>query len=166
MISRNGRKILLITLVSAVALMLAPRASRAQAPDCGRYCQDCGFLGSEGYSYSATGAHSMTCYNFLSWCKICGDSRTNDGASAEDVLARLKSGTDAVASQAASVYRGQLLVSATRNLVAIRGTKCDPNALVALVFVSPERARLIKQLGAIDLASGLRQAPQQVALRH
>jgi hypothetical protein len=136
----------------ATVALLAPTPAAAQGQDCGKFCESCGILGQEGVAWAYYGEYTMSCRNFSTYCRDCGVERTNTGASGEALLAVLKSGSETAARSVAAANGARLLVSTARNLVVIRGTKCDPAALAAVVYVSAERARLIKNLGAQDLA--------------
>jgi len=137
-----------------------PDACQAET-QCLADCATCGFFGKEGRVYAPDGDFDMNCKNMSMSCLACGSSRANSGSDAEALLALLKSGSETEVRKAISANRGRLRVSAGRNLVVLRGTKCDPTMLVAVIYVSSDRARLVEREGVAPLEDGV----QRLAIR-
>lgn len=146
--------------VLVVALLATPSAAKAQ--DCGEVCASCGFLAKEGREHQNGGiGWNMNCTSWTLNCTACGDARVNGGSSAEDLLATLRSGAPSAVSAAIVQSRGRLRVSTDRNLVVLFGTKCDPKAVSAVVYVSAARAKQIASSGVAPL----REATQPSGVR-
>lgn len=143
--------------IGAVLLALnVTTATSASAQECGSTCVPCGFVGREGINM-AWPIFGMRCENFVLGCTICGMTRVNSGASAETLLETVRVGNREAVERALTGNRDRLRVNVARGLVVLYGTKCDSNAVGAVIFVSPERARFIASKGVRPLADPTRQ---------
>lgn len=126
-----------------VSQFLTPGTAGAQ--DCGRQCKMCGISGREGWDHSPTGPYDMNCFNWVPFCHPCPFLRLGAGDSAEDILRRIAVGTDLDARHVIEANPGRLLISPLRRLIALRGSTCDPNEVVSVVYVTAERASYLRQ---------------------
>jgi hypothetical protein len=141
---------------AAGALALAPRGASAQSQDCGSGCRGCSIGGYEGYDWSPNGLYNMTCYQWIPYCVACVIERTNDGEDAEALLGSVRSASEADLRGILLRSQGRLLLNPSRNLVVLRGTKCNPKALASVVYVTPARTALLRGLGVPLLETYLR----------
>ena len=112
----------------------------------------CMIFGKEGINYNILGLANMTCM-FQSSCAECRVSRAGSDADAEALLTLIKTGAENDVRKAIQTNRDRLRIVPSRGLVAVRGTKCDPNALVAVIYVGRDRADLLKRTGIAQLPS-------------
>jgi hypothetical protein len=146
----------LILAVAGGSVALAPMTAPAQNRDCADHCMTCGFNGREGYSHNNNGIYDMGCYDGIPNCVSCVIERTNDGEDAEALLGSVRSASEADLRGILLRSQGRLLLNPSRNLVVLRGTKCNPKALASVVYVTPARTALLRGLGVPLLETYLR----------
>lgn len=126
--------------------------------DCGNKCKTCGLGGKEGYEHGASGIYDMGCFDLIPNCVSCVVERVNDGHDIEMVFDRLRAGSEFAVRHFASSFKGRLRVNASRNLVVLLGTKCDPNAIAGVASITPSRASLLLRSGVPLLRQSLQES--------
>ena len=126
-------------MLAALAALLAGAvtASGAAAQDCGSSCSTCGLGGYEGRSHTVGGPYNMSCYSLVPYCVACPEVEmaTEHNSTTANVASAVRSATNETIAMVAEQYRTRLLVVPERNLVVIKGTSCDPNALGSVLRV-------------------------------
>ena len=138
--------------VLAVGGLALPSPALAQT-DCGTKCATCGLSGWEGTTHSTSGDYNMTCHSFVPYCVACPATRASDGEDAEAILLILKSGSDDEVRSLMRRHRDRFLISHSRKMVVLRGTKCDPKAFAAVAYLDGRRANLLQQMRLASLDS-------------
>lgn len=141
------RMIRTVAIVLSLVLVLNSDVGAQPPPDCGNTCQSCGTEGYEGRGFAIGGMFKMDCLSFVLWCTYCGDARTNAGANSEALLSALKHGEMSELRDIVAANSQRLSLVAGRRMVVLRGTKCDPSAIAAVVFVDAEQARRLSVAG-------------------
>jgi len=154
-----------VVVVAAVSLLVfRPERAIAQPPppDCGTKCKSCPGNGYEGYMFSATTGHlNMQCFPNVPNCIVCGEPEARSYLSndALHIAAILRKGTRAF--QLPLNVENRLLLSPRRQVVAIKGSPCDPEAIVAVLFVNRDQMSYLKTLGLPDLDRYLSRSAQR-----
>lgn len=150
MLSRTIGKVA-VSLVAITALGFS--SARSQQPDCGLSCYSCGGTWAyEGRNFSQLGIYNMDCIPFVYGCLGCDPELVSDLSPNAAVLAPLlRSGSAQVLTDLVRKNRDRLLISTRRNLVVIRGTPCDPQALSNIIFVDKPTAMALTNLGVKTL---------------
>jgi len=136
--------------VGLLALLCGIPALPISAQDCGTRCHECGIGGYEGRGYSEEGDYDMDCKPFAPGCTVCPEvERVGEGAasSSAELSALLRDASTETIADLAGAYRDRLLVSRQRGLVAIRGSSCDPNAVVGVVFLAQAKLARLQAIG-------------------
>jgi hypothetical protein len=106
----------------------------------------------EGKIYDPNGPYNMGCYTTGGGCVGCEVPSVNDDfISATDIARVVEAASAAQVAAVVEAYGDRLLLNVRRSLLVVRGTACDPNALVAFVFVSQAKSKAYERLGVPSL---------------
>ena len=147
--------VLLAAIVATVSSMLTPSSLVAQLPDCGLDCQECGPLPDywEGYDEDPLGDNDMACPSTPGeTCNACDVSVAEVSISQEAIGRALVSSRVSEVPALIAAYGDRLLLSDTRNLVAIKGNACGSDALGVWVTVSSQKMAALRtaELGSLE----------------
>ena len=136
-------RVLVATLCMGVAASFT-FVEEVSAQDCGNSCRACGF-GHEGYGYAPDGRYNMQCFDWIPYCVACPDVEFSgeEGPLGEHIAAVVASGSSQELETALTLNRDRLLFSAARQLLVVRGTSCDQNALASVVLLPPSKAATV-----------------------
>lgn len=144
-----NRKLLIASVALLCPLALDAPAVLAQT-DCGTQCVSCGTGKYEGRNYDPSGSHNMNCGSGT-WCDACPFAVSETTAGAEELVESLRAGPAWKLRAVVQRHRDRLLLHRPRSLLVIQGTVCDPQALDAVVPLSPERLDALQTLGVMSL---------------
>lgn len=139
---------LAFTAFAAAGVLMAP--SPAAAQDCGLGCATCGSFPFryEGFIWDEWADYDMVCANiYTSWCLDCPFSAAEGAIDQEAIGRAVLSAELYELGTLLTAYRDRLLVADDRNLVAIRGSECNPDALGVWLVVSSEKAAALRASG-------------------
>lgn len=122
--------------------MLAGSPAPVLAQDCGSSCQRCMWFGREGVNYSQ-GSHNLMDCRLGSECSPCtggpppGEeaSVSEVGVSETEILLALTRATPSELPRLFAEYKDRILLHASRNLLAIRGSGCQASHVTAVSFL-------------------------------
>lgn len=141
---------LLFAAVAAVSVLaVAPAAVTAQY-DCGIGCTTCGSypFRYEGSWYDEWADWDMECPPLVaSWCVDCPLSIQSDEVSQESIARAVLASTEAELPTLIDAYGDRLLLADGRDLVAVTGSACNPEALGVWLAVDSERVSALRSLG-------------------
>jgi hypothetical protein len=152
-----------VSLVVPLVTVLIALPLKAQNPDCGKTCASCGLQGWEGRSYDPQGRFNMDCVNFISYCVACPDPElvSEYPAQSAELVTLIRNGNGPTLATTLRSHGDRLLLSVSRSAVVIRGNRCDPFALTAVVFVPRARAVELARLGLQSLEDYLNGAVRE-----
>lgn len=146
------RPLMLATIV-LLTVGIAPVAG--QTADCGNECKVCGMNSWEGSKFTPLGPYNMDCTTTgpSGGCSTAscpgGDTSVNEHWVAASAIAEVlgsASSSDVLAILAA--YGDRLLYSPERGAMIVKGTKCHPNGIAAMVSLAPRTAHAFARMRA------------------
>lgn len=134
-----------------VAALLWAVPSNVSGQDCGQQCFFCGSPFEElweGANYSPSGSYNMACPGVVSTtCADCMFSAAEGAVDQEAIGRAVLTAEPYELGTLVAAYGDRLLVADDRDLVAIQGSACSPDALGVWLVVSSEKATTLRAAG-------------------
>lgn len=157
-----GMRIILLYAGVMLAGAFTPTPVAAQEPsdDCGEECVRCGLFGwgREGEGLSEEGLYNMNCQDLQASCDGCQGAQNLVGPSflsASDLVSAVQGAPKGRLESLVSDHGARLLLNESRNLLVVKGTSCNEEALTAVLFLSEERTREFVRLGLTSIEEHL-----------
>ena len=126
----------------------AVTAEPVAGQDCADYCYPCLITYHEGEQHNSNGSYDMNC-TMAGECQTClrlelvGEAP----ASAQIIFDAMEGLTPQEVASVVRKYGDRLLLQASRDLLIVRGTNCDPDVVAGVKFVSRETSAALAGLG-------------------
>lgn len=138
---------------------LAFTAPAVSAQDCGSSCSACGLAGYEGRNHAAGGAYNMDCHALIPYCVACPPPKVEMTAehtfTAAKIIRELRVASGASIASLAARHGDRLLIVPERNLLVIKGTPCNADALASAVYIGSNTMNALVAAGVRSLADHL-----------
>src|SRR5687767_5963605 len=148
------RKLLFGFASAVVFAAILPARMNAQEHDCGLNCTTCGDNKWEGTSHSPQGPYNMMCIGpaETGGCDLCPSRAANTRTIAAIAIAKaIQSATSRELTAIHAAYGNRLLINTARNVVAVRGTACDPTRVAVVIYLTPSKVNALAELGVPEL---------------
>ena len=138
-----------ICTLALVVLVASAGSTPAYAQDCGLVCGLCGpgKWGREGAIFDGDGGYNMACV-MGNKCRECGGafSIATDSPSEFQMLRAIQHASLEDLPELIKRYRPRLLLDESRRLLAVRGTACNADRVMALVFLMEDKSKALERL--------------------